>query len=57
MTGGSCIRPWRSSDLDSLVRHANDRAVWLNLRDRFPHPYTRTDGEHWLEFVDTVSRL
>lgn len=57
MTGGSCIRPWRSSDLDSLVGHANDRAVWLNLRDRFPHPYTRTDGEHWLEFVDTVSRL
>ena len=34
------LRPWRESDLDSLVRHANDREVWLMLRDRFPHPYT-----------------
>lgn len=23
--------------------------MWLNLRDRFPHPYTQADGE---EFVD-----
>jgi [ribosomal protein S5]-alanine N-acetyltransferase len=54
MAGGSCIRAWRASDIDSLVRHANNRAVWLNLRDRFPHPYTRADGEQWLEFVRTV---
>lgn len=55
MTGGSCIRPWRASDLDSLVRHADNRAVWRNLRDGFPHPYTRADGERWLDFVATVT--
>src|ERR1051326_859026 len=43
------IRPWRKSDLDSLVRYANNRKVWRNLRDRFPHPYTRKDGIWWLE--------
>lgn len=42
------MRPWRPDDLDSLVHNANNRAIWMNLRDRFPHPYTRTDGEEFL---------
>ncbi|HEX2052636.1 MAG TPA: GNAT family protein [Actinomycetota bacterium] len=49
MSGQSRIRPWRAADLESLVRHANDREVWLNLRDRFPHPYTWSDGEQFLD--------
>jgi RimJ/RimL family protein N-acetyltransferase len=41
----SCVvRSWRESDADSLVRHANNRKVWINLRDGFPHPYTRDDA-------------
>lgn len=48
----SCvIRSWRTTDEDSLVRHANDRAVWINLRDRFPHPYTADDARAWLRHV------
>jgi RimJ/RimL family protein N-acetyltransferase len=42
------LRRWRDSDLDSLVRYANNCAVWLNLRDRFPHPYTRGDAQGWI---------
>jgi [ribosomal protein S5]-alanine N-acetyltransferase len=46
---GPCVlRPWRVDDLDSLVRHADDREVWLTLRDRFPHPYTVDAGRAWL---------
>jgi RimJ/RimL family protein N-acetyltransferase len=46
---GPCIvRSWRSSDLDALVRHADNPAVAQNLRDVFPSPYTRADGEAWL---------
>ena len=49
---GLCIlRPWRARDLESLVRHANNRNVWLTVRDRFPHPYTRDAGREWLESV------
>jgi RimJ/RimL family protein N-acetyltransferase len=49
---GPCVvRPWQVADVDSLARHANDRGVWLNLRDRFPHPYTRADAEHWIAFA------
>lgn len=42
------IRPWAASDLESLVRHANHPRIAANLRDGFPHPYTRQAGEAWL---------
>jgi RimJ/RimL family protein N-acetyltransferase len=46
---GLCLlRPWRTDDLGSLVRHANNRNVWLTVRDRFPHPYTEEAGRAWL---------
>lgn len=45
---GMRLRPWRASDLDDLLRHANDPAVPRGLSDRFPHPYTREDGEAFL---------
>jgi ribosomal-protein-alanine N-acetyltransferase len=42
------VRSWRPSDLDSLVEHANNRKIWVNLRDRFPHPYSRSDGRTFI---------
>ena len=42
------IRPWRASDLESLVLHADNPRIAANLRDVFPSPYTRADGEAWL---------
>jgi RimJ/RimL family protein N-acetyltransferase len=49
---GSCVvREWVDDDLESLVQHANDRNVWINLRDRFPHPYTTADGREFLAHV------
>jgi RimJ/RimL family protein N-acetyltransferase len=52
LTLNNCeIRPWRASDLDALVRYANNRQIWINLRDRFPHPYTARDGRAFLSHV------
>ena len=45
---GFVLRPWRAGDLDALVRHANDAEVERGLSDRFPHPYTRDDGQAFL---------
>ena len=47
---GSCflLRPWRRGDETSLVEHANDRDVWINLTDGFPHPYTLEDARAWI---------
>ena len=48
------LRPWRKGDAVSLARHADDREVWRNMRDRFPHPYALKDAKEWLAFVATV---
>ncbi|HWA40741.1 MAG TPA: GNAT family N-acetyltransferase [Gemmatimonadales bacterium] len=48
------LRPWRPSDAESVALNANDREVWRNMRDRFPHPYTLRDAKEWLTFVATV---
>ncbi len=39
---------WSDGDRERLVLLADDHDVWLNLRDHFPHPYTRADAEAWV---------
>ena len=46
----STIRSWRSTDVTSLVAHANNRNIWLNLRDQFPYPYTARDGRAFIKY-------
>ena len=45
------LRSWEWRDRDAIVRHANNRKVSLNLRDRFPYPYTDRDARNWLDAV------
>ena len=46
----SCtIRPWRLDDAESLAKYANNRNVWLGVRDLFPHPYTIRDAHEFLQ--------
>lgn len=42
------LRPWRRADIGSLVKYANNKAIADNLRDGFPHPYTRKDAIRFL---------
>jgi [ribosomal protein S5]-alanine N-acetyltransferase len=42
------VRSWLPDDLGSLVANADNRNIWLNLRDRFPHPYTRRAGREFI---------
>jgi RimJ/RimL family protein N-acetyltransferase len=48
------VRSWSFDDLPSLVKHANNRNVWINLRDRFPYPYSASDGR---SFIRTARRM
>jgi RimJ/RimL family protein N-acetyltransferase len=41
------IRDFRPEDAESLAQNADDRLVWRNVRDGFPHPYTE---QHAREF-------
>ena len=50
--GARCVlRPWRKSDAESLVVHANNENVARQLRDRFPHPYTRSHALGFIAFA------
>jgi RimJ/RimL family protein N-acetyltransferase len=44
------LRSFREGDAETLAVHANNRNIWINLRDAFPHPYTE---EHASEFIRT----
>jgi RimJ/RimL family protein N-acetyltransferase len=49
---GLTLRRWRTADIEALVRHANNWNVWINLKDRFPHPYTDADARAWIAHCD-----
>ncbi len=42
------LRPWTASDKQNLVRCANNKAVWRNLLDSFPHPYSEASAKFWV---------
>lgn len=42
------MRPWQVEDAESLASLADNRNVWLNLRVRFPKPYTPANAESWI---------
>ena len=43
------LRSLHSHDIFDLVKSANDRRVWINLRNIFPQPYTYEDGMAWID--------
>ena len=53
----SVLREWKPGDEESLVRHANSRRIWRNLRDAFPHPYTLADAEHWINIANPTTPI
>ncbi|TDL99586.1 MAG: N-acetyltransferase [Flavobacteriaceae bacterium] len=45
------LRPWNISDLESLVKYANNWNIAKNLTDKFPYPYTESSGRSFIEFA------
>lgn len=46
------LRSWHMDDAPSLAEHANNKKVWDNLRDQFPHPYTLADAREWIKHCE-----
>src|SRR5262245_53689093 len=42
------LRPWKHEDEKALLRHANNRKIWIRLSDRFPFPYTRQAARRFI---------
>ncbi|MEM8982468.1 MAG: GNAT family N-acetyltransferase [Pseudomonadota bacterium] len=51
---GGVLRPLVVTDSAALAELANDRDIWLNLRDAFPHPYRRDDADAFIAFVQDL---
>ena len=47
--GEWCIRSFTAADAESIVKYANNGRISINLRDRFPFPYTRADADAFLQ--------
>lgn len=43
------VRSYRAADAPSLAKHGNNRRIWENLRDRFPHPFTEANATEYIE--------
>lgn len=53
--GMAIVRHWRAADAGDVARHANDRRIWQNLRDAFPHPYSIADGDRFIAMATAMS--
>jgi len=45
------IREWCASDRPRLVKLADNKNIWRNMADRFPHPYTTADADDWFAYL------
>ncbi len=51
------LRPWEISDLDSLVKYANNWQIAKNMTDGFPFPYSENNGKSFIEFATKDSPI
>jgi RimJ/RimL family protein N-acetyltransferase len=51
------IRYWQAGDEATLAENANNRKIWRNVRDRFPHPYTLEDAVWWIRFANSETPI
>lgn len=47
------LRPWKHSDLDSLVRYANNPKIASFMTDAFPHPYGEEQGRAFIGYAQS----
>jgi ribosomal-protein-alanine N-acetyltransferase len=45
------VRSWRLDDAAVMAGYANNRKIWRNLRDAFPHPYTLDDAKRFIDLA------
>lgn len=42
------IRDWHEDDATSIARYANNKKIWINLRDAFPYPYSLANAKAFI---------
>lgn len=49
------LRDWTEADAAALAQLANDRRIWLGLRDAFPHPYGLADARRFIALASAMA--
>ena len=47
------LRDLTDNDATTLAAIANNKKIWLQLRDRFPHPYKLDDAKWYINYAQT----
>ncbi len=45
------LREWQKEDEEELAELANNKKIYDNLRDAFPHPYTKEDAKAYIAMM------
>lgn len=45
------LRPFKNSDINSLVKHGSNPRIAANMTDQFPNPYTPERAVQFIEFA------
>ena len=51
--GEYLLRPYENRDSATIPIYANNRKIWKNLTDLFPHPYTEQNAREWVAYTKT----
>lgn len=51
------LRPWEEKDAERLAQIANNKKIYDNLRDYFPHPYTLGDAKTYIESLSDNEKI
>lgn len=51
MKSSLLLRSWQVTDVPSLVHYANNANIANNLTDGFPHPYTETNAQQFIQMA------
>jgi RimJ/RimL family protein N-acetyltransferase len=48
------VRSFRTSDAADIARAADNRKIWRNLKDQFPHPYAIEHAEAFIAYCQAA---
>jgi RimJ/RimL family protein N-acetyltransferase len=48
------IRKWAKGDENELAYQADNRNIFNNVTDQFPHPYTLEEAKKWIKFNSSI---
>ncbi len=51
------LRPWALTDLENLIKYANNFEIAKNMTDQFPHPYTIGKGKAFIEYASSANPI